>query len=569
MIDDQLTDLKTPSRLRRYMDNWDYRRLRSQGPQLAGAGSKSDVNWLYAWLKNPKQYHPGTKMPNLRLSDQDASDIASYLGELRHETTDRQAVPPVESRKLDEVTLEYLQVTLSAEEAASKIDNLDDLIEPYFVEADIAPFYQDPKRLLLEQRRLASLKTEYEETYDDAILAQADALEVELSVVADKMAAAKERVGTLSDLEKKNVYLGSRLIGRYGCYACHEVRGFETAKPIGIELSEWGSKPVNKLDFGLLDIEHDRVSWFKQKLRAPRSYDKGRVGVTRTPQEHLRMPKFNITDEQLDQLVTVISGMTDEKLRASEGRQLSPEEFHIERGRWMSKELNCRGCHQIEGRGWAIRASGIPDGMEPPMVSGKPGQLRQGQRTQHDWLFHFLKEPVTGQVRPWLKARMPTFGLSDAEANVFVRYFALEGRARYPYETPQYNDDPVHLAAGKQLFEQLKCALCHIVEGKALGKPLSEIPEEDLPRLAPNLSLAYERLQRGWLINKWLPDPLSLVPGTRMPQFEYGAAIAPNILDGDGEKQRAALVDYVLSLGAPQDGDTAAEPATGETAHQP
>ena len=150
---------------------------------------------------------------------------------------------------------------------------------------------------------------------------------------------------------------------------------------------------------------------------------------------------------------------------------------------------------------------------------------------------------MTGQVRPWLKARMPTFGLSDAEANVFVRYFALEGRARYPYETPQYNDDPVHLAAGKQLFEQLKCALCHIVEGKALGKPLSEIPEEDLPRLAPNLSLAYERLQRGWLINKWLPDPLSLVPGTRMPQFEYGAAIAPNILDGDSEKQRAALVD--------------------------
>jgi hypothetical protein len=40
------------------------------------------------------------------------------------------------------------------------------------------------------------------------------------------------------------------------------------------------------------------------------------------------------------------------------------------------------------------------------------------------------------------------------------------------------------------------------------------------------------------------------MPGTRMPQFEYGTAIAPNILGGDGHKQIEALVDYVLTLGA-------------------
>jgi hypothetical protein len=44
-----------------------------------------------------------------------------------------------------------------------------------------------------------------------------------------------------------------------------------------------------------------------------------------------------------------------------------------------------------------------------------------------------------------------------------------------------------------------------------------------------------------------------------MPQFEYGATIAPNILGGDGQKQREALVDYVLSLGATD--HTAAVPA--------
>jgi mono/diheme cytochrome c family protein len=236
-------------------------------------------------------------------------------------------------------------------------------------------------------------------------------------------------------------------------------------------------------------------------------------------------------------------------LRPNEAQQLTPAEFSIERGRWMVKELNCQGCHVVEGRGGAIRATGLAAGMEPPWLSGGPTQLRQGQRTQPEWLFSFLKGPQTGQIRPWLRVRMPTFGLSDAEANVIVKYFALEGRTQFPYQSPKIDTAPDHLAAGKQLFDQLKCALCHIVEGKALGKPLAEIPEEDLPRLAPNLSMAYKRLQRDWLINRWLPEPLAQVPGTRMPQFEYGATIAPNVLGGDGQKQREALVDYVLSLG--------------------
>jgi len=68
--------------------------------------------------------------------------------------------------------------------------------------------------------------------------------------------------------------------------------------------------------------------------------------------------------------------------------------------------------------------------------------------------------------------------------------------------------------------------------------------------LAPNLSLAHARLQRDWLVNKWLVEPLAQMPGTRMPQFEYGTAVAPNILGGDGHKQIEALVDYVLTMGA-------------------
>ena len=107
---------------------------------------------------------------------------------------------------------------------------------------------------------------------------------------------------------------------------------------------------------------------------------------------------------------------------------------------------------------------------------------------------------------------------------------------------------PEQLAIGKQIFEGLQCAKCHIVEGKAKGKPLAEIPEEDLGDLAPPLNLAHARLQRDWLVNKWLVDPLSQQPGTRMPQFDYGPALpakilAPEALGGDPKKRIEALID--------------------------
>jgi cytochrome c2 len=563
VVGEKLANMKVPAKLAKFTDNFQYRRYRSQGPELEGTGSKTTANWLYAWLKNPKQYHPGTKMPVLRLSDQEAADVAEYLAGLRNEATDKEALPAIDPHKLDEVTLEYLEITLPHDSAVEKLQKVElaDAIEMYFADEETMPYFLDAGKLAREEAEQASCKKKFEEEFDDAMGKKADEMEARLKRVKAAMQSARDKAAGLSAEEKKNVYLGSKLISRYGCFACHNIRGFENAKPIGTELSEWGSKALNKIDFGLLEVEHSREAWLHQKLKAPRSFDTGRVGITRKPQELLKMPKFNLTPEQMDQIITVITGMTDEKMTAKEPKQLSPAEFQIERGRWKIKELNCQGCHLVDAHGWAIRATGIPAGMEPPMVSGTPTQLQQGQRTQPDWLFAFLKSPTTGLIRPWLKARMPTFGLSDAEANVLVRYFALDGHAQFPYQSPRVQPTAEELAIGKKMFDGLQCAKCHIVDGKAKGKPLAEIPEEELADLAPPLSLAHARLQRDWLVNKWLPDPLSQQPGTRMPQFDYGPTLppkilAPDVLGGDAKKRIEALVDYVLTLDRPMNVET-------------
>lgn len=49
------------------------------GPDLNRIGSKVSREWLYDWVRNPEHYFPGSRMPNLRLSSQEAADVTAYL----------------------------------------------------------------------------------------------------------------------------------------------------------------------------------------------------------------------------------------------------------------------------------------------------------------------------------------------------------------------------------------------------------------------------------------------------------------------------------------------------------
>ena len=83
-----------------------------------------------------------------------------------------------------------------------------------------------------------------------------------------------------------------RSIEKYGCYSCHNIKGFEGLKPIGTELTTEGSKALHLFDFGFLADEHwmnedgtkehvlhNVPSWVYNKLRNPRIYDDKRTKI--------------------------------------------------------------------------------------------------------------------------------------------------------------------------------------------------------------------------------------------------------------------------------------------------
>lgn len=173
----------------------------------------------------------------------------------------------------------------------------------------------------------------------------------------------------------------------------------------------------------------------------------------------------------------------------------------------------------------------------PPLLNG------EGAKVRPEWLYHFLDKPSS--IRPWLRVRMPTYHFSNDELNRLVSYFNYRDDQPFPFtETVKVDtNSPAH-AVAKEMFSPsvMNCARCHINEGKT--------PEGMSPaNWAPDLAPAAVRLKPDWVI-RWLGDPQSLVPGTRMPAFWPEGEPSPMPqLGGDSMEQRKAVRDYIFSLG--------------------
>jgi cbb3-type cytochrome oxidase cytochrome c subunit len=422
------------------------------GPELNQVGSKLTPAWLYAWIKDPKSVWPDTKMPSLRLSDQEAADAAAYLATLKNPEFEARPLPDVTGapaqQMLETVTYEYLRKEMRTDEARA---------------------------------RLAAM-----------------------------------------DPAARYEYLGGKLISRYGCFGCHAgVPGYENAQRIGTELTTWASKLMTQLDFGLVHLPHTKHDWLKNKLMNPRIYDEGKV-ETKDPQDLFKMPNFQLTEAETDLIMTVVLGFQRDLVQLDGHRQLDFARTTMENGRRIARAANCQGCHVVENKGGGMETvveGGKP--FAPPVLiadfktlDGRSGKTEQGAKTEPAWLFQFLKEPTP--IRPWLNLRMPSFGLSDAQATGIIQYFATHAGVPFPYDSfdpATLPDDRV--AEGLQHFTKFQCVSCHLPldEAKKLGVTVDQ--------LAPNLELAKHRLRYEWL-KPWLLDPGAIQKDTKMPSYFYG-----------------------------------------------
>ncbi len=322
------------------------------GPNLTEIGSKVNAVWLYNWLKGPKNYRPSTRMPDFILEDSDAKAIASYLWQ------NSEGFDAGEAEEFDDETIDegaYIFESVGCLACHSDIEedgkvhgpNLARIGEKVNFEY-LVSWLLDPKS---HQPKTAMPNFRLDEESARFIAAFLTTL------TSENYEAPDEDSDWINDEELANQ--GKELIGRYGCFGCHEIRGMEDRGKIGVELSEVGSKHIHLFDFGLkehemlheLGLRHHtenvaaaRRAWIEAKLTDPRQFDEGKY---KKPSDRLRMPNFRLTKDEVEAVTTVLLGMREGEM-PEEYRFINSEDYDsISEGRRLVSKYNCTGCHQF------------------------------------------------------------------------------------------------------------------------------------------------------------------------------------------------------------------------------
>jgi cytochrome c2 len=268
------------------------------GPNLRGVATKLNRDWLYQWLMDPKAYWPETRMPDLGLSQQEAADITAYI--------------------MDDPDGIFRDVTdvWELEESTYDAEVLREMAREFFSRLGRTEL----------ARRFAGENPEFRwDREEDLLLA-----------------------------------VGERQIGHNGCFSCHLIGGFEETSPIGVELTNWGSKTVDKLawefrvkimahengwDLGTREeFKHYRENWIEEKLKNPRIFDEQKV---KSPLELTRMPQFGLSDSEILAISNFVVGLVDDEVALAEMDE-SPADAAMDYGMRVVRQQNCMACHVVE-----------------------------------------------------------------------------------------------------------------------------------------------------------------------------------------------------------------------------
>ena len=546
------------------IEGWDHKR--KPGPSLQKIAAKIDKEFFKNWVWDPKSFNPHAMMPRffeqsnnseprfVRKNIAEVNAIAEYIWQKSEDyepfmkyaggnvDNGKELVKtvgcmgchgvqdyPKLSKKINNNAGPYLYGT------GTKV-NKDWLVSwlkkpSHYQEDTIMPSFRlsdqeanDIAAYLLSLRNKEFEKLKFAELDKDA----RDEMLVTYFSAFDTLEVAKDKLSKMSDRER-TLELGYRSIGKYGCYSCHNIDGFDGRAPIGPELTKVGSKPLTQFGFGHdHSVEHSRHGWIKAHLINPRRWD---VGVDKPFQDLTRMPNFYMTEDEAQSMTVYLLGNVSDFVPLKGIKRLDENEKIVAEGMNTVVKYNCIGCHQIDGQHGNILAM-----YEDDINEGPPRLVNEGHRVQMDWFHYFLDNVYP--IRPWLKVRMPSYNLSDEERNSIVTMFKHKAKVRALVDRSKIVDwEPGEREGAKQLFEALACATCH-----------TSGFNEDEPS-APNLYFVRRRLRPSW-VKKWLKDPQAILPGTVMPSFWMdGEAADPDILGGDAEKQLEALTKYMYEIG--------------------
>ncbi|MGR3174692.1 MAG: c-type cytochrome [Candidatus Scalindua sp.] len=456
------------------------------GPPLTHVGEKVGYKWLKKWLEGPHEYNEKARMPSFMLSYEEIENIADFLVSL---STGKRNLVVAADPDVDEDVYQRGRAIYNTSRCVicHPKDGKGGAVK-YVYAADHAKiankvskewlfrWIKDPKAYFpgtkMPHFRFTDKEIEDLVSFMSVEFIDWDALDEEEEESEDAKAVLQEEIDPVS-VEK-----GRELVKKYGCFGCHDIKGFEKESKIGAELTAFGSKAVEFLDFGVVkNIGHTWLDWVNAKLKNPRQFREG-----------LKMPKFYFTDEDFGALVCLL-GSFNEKSIPVEYFVKSTTVGYEPQGEFgeLARDLNCLVCHRIKDNGGSFA----------------PELTYEGSRVTKEWLENFLKMPDI--LRPLLK-QMPKFNLTDKEVEIIADYIKIvlvddKVAAKSDMSEPFLLQD---VREGKEIYREKGCKVCHQIglEGGAVGPNLSVVGD----RLTPNYIYMHLKDPQKWGASNVAPN---------------------------------------------------------------
>lgn len=389
----------------------DYRFATGFGPDLGRVGEKARRSWMKEWIKDPRKLQPDSKMPNLRLSDEQASDIAAYLSTLRETET-----PPMPewindetlaakgeklikhygcfgchningmeglgrigtelsahgSKFLEEFDFGHRELEMEADGRYTRIDWLTDKLKD--------PRTYDQGRYRDFKDRLKMPKFNFTERQIQAVVTF-------LSGLTEEHQKLQLRYIYRPRGPEAWIAEGEGLIDKYNCRACHSIHthGGYIRAHFARTPEDIAQAPPS------LEGEGDKVQprWLFRFLKAP---------IPLRLWLNVKMPTFNMSDLEATNIARYFAG-TENQVFPYEYRFEEPLTDHEKKvGEELFNAMQCVSCHVVKAEGGET-AAGVS------ATSFAPDLSLAGERLKPSWIDRWLLDPGALQK----DTKMPTF----------------------------------------------------------------------------------------------------------------------------------------------------------------
>ena len=398
-------------------------------PNLSGIAEKTGARWIYHWIKNPRGYSAIARMPNLRLSDDEARAITAYLTTLGEA---KPAPSELEQRLADAANVAAGE-KLVRKYGCAGCHDIPGMESESRIGVELSTFGSKTREELffgdrtdLPERwddwtyhKLKSPRT-YATKWIEQLMPQFDLAEEDIKALRTFLTSRTERKVVAKYVYRRpgddRIVAGRRLVARYNCTGCHVIENH------GGDIRRlYAENPT--LAPPILNGEGEKVQaeWLFGFVKAP---------VPIRPWLSLRMPTFGLSDAETNALVGYFGALDHVEVPYVHLERAAFSQANVDAGKLLTSKdyFDCFSCHQQGEQ----KPQGPPEGWAPDLALAHA-------RLNPDWIVKWLRDPQ--KVMPGTK--MPSFfpggppdvlgGDDEAQIRALRDYIVSLG---LPNETP-------------------------------------------------------------------------------------------------------------------------------------